>query len=68
MFYKDYQAYLWLVTSTEYYLEIIFENSKYIIKNNRKKVVEDIIRNYKYLQEKGYVDKDFNYLKNISHL
>ncbi len=63
-FFKDLQVYFWLVTSSEYYLHLIFEETKYNL-YDRKKIIKDILKNYKYLYDKGYTDKKIEHFRKI---
>lgn len=63
-FFKDLQVYFWLVTSSEYYFHLIFEETKYNL-YDRKKIIKDILKNYKYLYDKGYTDKKIEHFRKI---
>jgi thiamine kinase-like enzyme len=68
LFFRDYQIYLWLVSSTKYYFEIIYENNRCTLKSNKKDIVKDIIKNYKYLYKKKYASVSLLDLKNFLNI
>lgn len=68
LFYRDFQIYLWLISSTKYYFEIVFEDYNYSFKNSKKNIVKDIIKNYQYLYKKGYANLTLEKFKKILHI
>lgn len=56
-FIKHLQVYFWLISNTESYLKLIFEDNKH---KNKKQIINDILKNYKYFYNKKLIKKENN--------